>query len=81
MISKYEKGSTAKQTFYENRNRRRRTRNKRKKTGKTRLLRLNGLLFVAFAFDYRAFSVAFCLPPKFDLSVGGCYPPLFHSVS
>lgn len=31
MISKYEKGSTAKQTFYENRNRRRRTRNKRKK--------------------------------------------------
>lgn len=31
MISKYEKGTTAKQTFYSKRNRRRRTRNKRKK--------------------------------------------------
>ena len=31
MISKSEKGTTAKQTFYANRNRRRRTRNKRKK--------------------------------------------------
>ena len=31
MISKYEKGTTAKQTFYAERNRRRRTRNKRKK--------------------------------------------------
>ena len=31
MISKYEKGTTAKQTCYANRNRRRRTRNKRKK--------------------------------------------------
>lgn len=31
MISKYEKGTTAKQTFYANRNRRRRARNKHKK--------------------------------------------------
>ena len=31
MISKYERGTTAKQTFYANRNRRRRTRNKHKK--------------------------------------------------
>ena len=53
MVSKYERGTTAKQTFYENRNRRRRTRNKRKKirTWISAILFFTLFLMIAYCHD------------------------------